>query len=85
MKATDLPPTRWRKSSYSGSQAGECVELASIWRKSTYSSSNLEECVEVAPADRAVVVRDSKDPEGPVLTFGARAWSAFLNTLKARG
>ena len=49
----------WFKSSYSGSEGGECVEVA-------------------ARSDAAVHVRDSKDPEGPVLTFSATAWSAFL-------
>jgi hypothetical protein len=30
-------------------------------------------------------VRDSKDPEGPVLTFGPEAWSGLLDRLKSRG
>ncbi|GAA3751016.1 hypothetical protein GCM10022225_39240 [Plantactinospora mayteni] len=30
-----------------------------------------------------VAVRDSKDPAGPVLTFGPAAWRAFV-TLAAR-
>jgi hypothetical protein len=37
----------WRKSSYSGSSGGNCVEVAS-WRKSSYSGGSGGDCVEVA-------------------------------------
>ncbi|WP_405091810.1 DUF397 domain-containing protein [Micromonospora sp. NBC_01392] len=48
-----------------------------IWRKS--SRSGQSECVEVAGNLVGVVgVRDSKDPTGPVLTFTADAWRAFV-------
>jgi hypothetical protein len=52
------------------------------WRKATYSSSNGGNCIEVATDDRAVAVRDSKDPDGPRLAFGARAWQAFATKIK---
>lgn len=68
----------WFKSSYSGSEGGQCVEVAMEWRKSSFSGSEGGECVEVAACPEAVHVRDSKDPEGPVLTFPAAAWSAFV-------
>ncbi|WP_433478549.1 DUF397 domain-containing protein [Spirillospora sp. CA-142024] len=82
MTGSELPYVIWRKSTYSGSQADDCVELASIWRKSSHSGSQAGECVEVTPTGRAVAVRDSKDPDGPVLAFEPQAWSAFLTTLK---
>ncbi|WP_256090339.1 DUF397 domain-containing protein, partial [Actinacidiphila rubida] len=63
----------WFKSSYSGSGGGECVEVALEWRKSTHSGTNGGDCVEVAACPQTVHVRDSKDPEGPVLTFPAAA------------
>ncbi|MEU9870374.1 DUF397 domain-containing protein [Actinomadura sp. NPDC048021] len=37
------------------------------WRKSSYSASNGGNCIELAGAGDAVAVRDSKDPDGPVL------------------
>jgi hypothetical protein len=55
--------------------------MESNWRKSSYSGSNGGECVEVAAA-RAVLVRDSADPAGPVLTFTGEAWRAFTGTIK---
>ncbi|MEU9016101.1 DUF397 domain-containing protein [Actinomadura sp. NPDC048394] len=42
----------WRKSSHSGSQGSECVEVAAVWRKSSHSGSVGQECVEVASAWR---------------------------------
>ena len=38
----------WRKSSYSTSNGGACVEEG-IWRTSSYSNSNGGDCVEVGP------------------------------------
>jgi uncharacterized protein DUF397 len=38
----------WRKSSYSDSSGGDCVEVAVEWRKSSYSGPGGGECVEVA-------------------------------------
>lgn len=67
----------WFKSSYSGSDGGQCIEVALDWHKSSYSGSEGGACVEVATTPTTIHVRDSKDPEGPVLTFSADAWQAF--------
>lgn len=49
------------------------------WRKSTRSGID-GNCVEFAQiGGGAVALRDSKDPTGPVLTFGRAAWSAFVH------
>ncbi len=53
------------------------------WRKATLSSSN-GACVEVAALpDGATAVRDSKHPDGAVLTFTRSEWDAFLDGVKA--
>lgn len=48
------------------------------WRKSSYSSDQAN-CVQVALGGPAIGVRDSKDPEGPVLAVPSHPWSAFLH------
>jgi hypothetical protein len=53
---------RWRKSSRSADQTN-CVELAHTWRKSSRSGTQTN-CVELASTG---AVRDSKNPDGPVL------------------
>ena len=55
--------------------------MESNWRKSSYSGSNGGECVEVA-ATGPVLVRDTTDRTGPVLTFTADAWREFTATIK---
>jgi hypothetical protein len=55
-----------------------------IWRKSSYSGSNGGNCVEIAQVpDTAMAVRDSKDPDGPRLTFAPGIWRAFVAGAKA--
>ncbi|HEX6359113.1 DUF397 domain-containing protein [Actinophytocola sp.] len=39
-----------------------------IWRKSSFSAGD-PNCVELAHLATGIAVRDSKDPDGPVLTF----------------
>lgn len=58
---------------------------AAAWRKSSYSGgADPESCIEVADGFTGVVpVRDSKDPQGPVLTFTADAWTSFLTAVQA--
>ncbi|WP_242422555.1 DUF397 domain-containing protein, partial [Frankia torreyi] len=46
--------------------------------KSSYSNGAGGMCVEVAPLGEGIVVRDSKNPSGPVLAFSAAEWDAFL-------
>jgi hypothetical protein len=76
----------WRKSSYSGSNGGACVEImtldAAAWRKST-RSGNGGDCVEITGTGRVIAVRDSKDPSGPHLDFTPRQWHSFVVNLKS--
>jgi Domain of unknown function (DUF397) len=54
------------------------------WRKSSYSNGNGGACVEVARnLPDAVVVRDSKDPDGATLDFAADQWQAFTARVKS--
>lgn len=71
----------WFKSSYSGSEGGDCLEVAYDWRKSSYSGSEGGNCVEVAAHPAAVHVRDSKVNDGPVLTLAPAAWGAFTSDI----
>ena len=53
----------WRKSSYSGGEGGNCVEVA---------------------ATGEVLIRDTRDRQGPVLTVSARAWREFVGQAQER-
>jgi Domain of unknown function (DUF397) len=55
---------------------------SAIWRKSSYGGANGGNCIEIAVAARTVAVRDSKDPDGPVLAFGQNHWQRFANQVK---
>jgi hypothetical protein len=55
--------------------------MESNWRKTSYSADNGGACIEVASAE-AVLVRDTTDRRGPVLTFTADAWGAFTKTIR---
>jgi predicted secreted Zn-dependent protease len=46
------------------------------WRRS--SRCDTGQCVEVAGSGSAVLMRDSKHPDGPVLVFSAEEWNAFV-------
>ncbi|OIJ69923.1 DUF397 domain-containing protein [Streptomyces mangrovisoli] len=52
------------------------------WTKSSYSAGN-GACVEVKSPTANLAVRDSKVHEGPVLSFPAEAWTAFVASVKA--
>jgi hypothetical protein len=85
MREYDLTHARWRKSTYSDGNGGNCVEVAydfpgaARWRKSSHSDDNGGDCVEVADGVPGVVpVRDSKVPGGPVVLVGSAAWAAFV-------
>lgn len=53
-----------------------------VWRKSMRSLQPNNECVEVADVPDGVLVRDSKDPAGPVLEFDAASWTSFVRALR---
>ncbi|MFG1877855.1 DUF397 domain-containing protein [Sphaerisporangium sp. NPDC049003] len=68
----DLSNATWRKSSYTGSNGGNCVEVAEFTG------------VTDGPGDTELIaVRDSKNPDGPKLFFTPAEWDAFVNGVKA--
>ncbi|WP_119726607.1 DUF397 domain-containing protein [Thermomonospora amylolytica] len=52
------------------------------WRKSSYSATGNEACVELADLGRVVGIRDSKDPEGPVLSVTRDGLAALLDAAR---
>jgi hypothetical protein len=53
------------------------------WRKSSYSGNGGSDCVEAATRSPATVaVRDSKNPDGPILTVVPAGWRDFIADIK---
>jgi hypothetical protein len=48
------------------------------WFKSSYSGGNATECVEAAFIPAGILIRDSKQPEGPLLAVSTESWRWFL-------
>jgi Domain of unknown function (DUF397) len=82
----DLTSVAWRKSSYSGCNGGNCIEVADLtganWRTSSWSGPDGGNCVQVADLPGTIAVRDSKDPDGPALLFTPAEWAAFTARVK---
>jgi len=56
--------------------------ISQEWKKSSRSGTNGGQCVEVRYRDGVIQVRDSRQREGPVLTFTAKEWAAFVGGAK---
>jgi hypothetical protein len=52
------------------------------WRKARRSANN-GACVEVAPANGHVLVRDSKNQDGLIMSYSADSWYVFLAGARA--
>ncbi|MFG2721076.1 DUF397 domain-containing protein [Streptomyces sp. NPDC048416] len=58
-------------------------ELA--WFKSSYSSSsNGNDCIEVATTPRTIHIRDSKYPDGDLLSVPPGTWASFVSYAAGR-
>ena len=81
MSTTEL---HWFKSSYSGTDGDDCVEVALVWHKSSYSSGSSGDCVEVATCPTTIHIRDSKQNPitAPTLAVPTTAWQAFLGLVQ---
>lgn len=64
------------------SEFGKFETGAGGWRVSSYCQYG--SCVAVRRTAADVQVRDSKDPDGPVLTFTHREWKDFLAGVRKR-
>lgn len=64
------------KSSYCSDTT--CVEAAFVSSSACTSGT----CVQAAPHDGSVLLRDGKDPEGPVMTLSPEDWTGFLDEIK---
>jgi hypothetical protein len=53
-----------------------------VWRKSSFSGSG-NDCVEIASVETGAAVRDSKNPDGPVLRFTGGKWAAFIESARS--
>ena len=49
------------------------------WRISSRSGGS--NCVEIAFTSESVLLRDSKDPDGPILTLTRSEWTALIDDL----
>jgi Domain of unknown function (DUF397) len=58
--------------------------MDATWRKSSYSGGNGGGCVEVGAQPRAggVLVRDTRDRQGPVLRFTPAEWQRFADQVR---
>jgi hypothetical protein len=74
MTAPEPDPIAWRTSSYI-STGSACIQVG--WRTSSYSAGT-GAYVEVTRTPERVLVRDSKDPDGPRAGRPTLAWRAFL-------
>lgn len=51
------------------------------WLKSSRCAN--QTCIEVAKIDDTYLIRDSKQPDGPVLEFTISEWTAFVSGVQA--
>jgi len=52
------------------------------WRRASRSTAQADNCVEVATIPSSVAVRDSKDPNGPMLVMSRQDFRRFTEALK---
>ncbi|MEO3826206.1 DUF397 domain-containing protein [Actinomadura sp. B10D3] len=52
------------------------------WRKSSYSGGSGGECVEMAMMQQCILIRDSKDPDGPVICLELAAARGLVRRVR---
>jgi hypothetical protein len=51
------------------------------WRKARQSANN-GACVELAPVAGQILIRDSKDQNGPIIAYSQYTWRLFVASAK---
>jgi hypothetical protein len=58
---------------------GMRIDLSrAVWRSSSAGTGAEDNCVQVAFVDDAILLRDARHPEGPILVFDQAEWDAFV-------
>lgn len=58
------------------------VEVGDLqWRTARRSAGN-GACVQVAPVAGAILIRDSKNQDGPVVPYPGNSWRIFVGAVK---
>ena len=52
------------------------------WRKSSYSGANGGDCLETATGRGIILIRDTTDRDGVMLSIPAGAWQRFTAALR---
>jgi hypothetical protein len=91
-KAEDPDPCRWPGRLGLAAISFDLIEqtaeermehsVAPRWRKSTYSGTDGNSCIELGQAAHGVLVRDTTNRNGTVLTIPAPSWQALLAHVK---
>jgi hypothetical protein len=62
-----------------GNSVDEAAREGLSWRRSSHCSDST--CVEVAWSGDDVLMRDAKDPAGPLLRFSRKEWAHFVSAM----
>lgn len=65
-----------------GERVGNSEGPSNTWRRSTASGGGGGNCVEVSIASDYVLMRHSRNPQGPRLKFSLAEWEAFLTGVR---
>lgn len=68
-----MTPFTWQRSS--GCVGGDCVEVSPVWQTGDHPEKNL--------VPDGMAMRNSRDPDGPVLVFTRAEWAAFMAGVRA--
>jgi hypothetical protein len=56
--------------------------LTMAWKKSSFSGGSDDNCLEARLVEGGAEVRNSKNPDGPAITYTTGEWAAFVAGVK---